>query len=91
MKKIITDSFSGGLITSCSEIKILGWSGPLTCFYKDFTDSLSSDFEHFLSFKTVFSFFSLTKVLAQIICIFLDMADTVLFVAMAVNHLYDSF
>ena len=29
MKKIITDSFSGGLITSCSEIKILGWSGPL--------------------------------------------------------------
>ena len=30
MKKIITDSFSGGLITSCSEIKILGWSGPLT-------------------------------------------------------------
>ena len=39
MKKIITDSFSGGLITSCSEIKILGWSGPLIeilnfCFNK---------------------------------------------------------
>ena len=30
MKKIITDSFSGGLITSCSEIKILGWSCPLS-------------------------------------------------------------
>ena len=29
MKKIITDSFSGGLNTPCFEIKILGWSGSL--------------------------------------------------------------
>ena len=30
MKKMITDSFSRNLITSCSEIKNLCWSGPLT-------------------------------------------------------------